>query len=184
VLKKLMIVMACVLLLVLVGQCAFAQDTTGLKGRTEIQAAGAWLKTEVGSRKPEVTVIGGNYGTFIAPKIELQGALIYGNAKGLGSTTGHAWLIAPAALYNFVPETPSATVPYIGAGFTYANVSGGGESNDSFKLQYLAGVRFFLGGDYATSNKAVFIEYRHTNVDFGNNAKVDMIWTGISTFLK
>lgn len=183
-LKTIVFSVLCVLLLGIIGQCAFAQDGTGLMGRSEIQAAGAWLKTDSGGDDPELTLLSVNYGTFIAPKWEIQGSLIYANAKGVGSSSAHAWLVAPAAIYHFVPETPSATVPYIGAGFAYADVADSDGSNNSLKLQYMAGVKFFIGGDYTNANKAVFLEYRHTEVEFANSAKVDIIWAGFATFLK
>ena len=146
ILKYILFIITLLLLVGLNCHLAFAQDDMGLMGRSEIQAAGAWLRIDADENTPELTVIGANYGKFVAPKFEVQGALIYGKASGTGDG-GHAWLIAPAALYHFVPETPSATVPYIGAGFTYANVKADDESNDSFKFQYLAGVKFFIGGD-------------------------------------
>jgi hypothetical protein len=184
VLKKLMFVMACVLLLGIAGQFAVAQDGTGLQGRSEVLLAAAWLRADAGSEEPELTLLGASYGMFVSPKWEIQGSLIYGKVSGIGSDSANAWLIAPAALYHFVPETPSSMVPYIGAGFAYADVSDGEDSSDSLKLQYMAGVKFFIGGDYTTANKAIFLEYRHTEVEFADSAKVDMIWGGFSTFLK
>lgn len=173
-----------ILLLGIAGQLALAQDGVGLQGRSEVQLAAAWLRADAGDDEPELTLLGANYGTFVSPKWEIQGSLIYGKVSGVGSDSANAWLIAPAALYHFVPETPSSMIPYIGAGFAYADVSDGDESKDSLKLQYMAGVKFFIGGDYTTANKAIFLEYRHTEVEFSGSAKVDMIWGGFSTFLK
>jgi len=179
--KRLIILTLCLLVLV---STACLADGYGLKGRSEILAAGAWLKADAGEDDLTVTAIAANYGYFITKNWELQAGLIYADGDA-GDLDGNALLFAPAAVYHFVKDTPTSTVPYLGAGFIYGNIDGGDESDSSFELQFMAGAKFFIGGDYTQSNKAIFVEYRHTNVDmFEGSADIDAIWTGISVFLK
>jgi outer membrane protein W len=109
-------------------------------------------------------------------------ATIYGSIDMDGSA--NALVLAPGVAYHFIPQnSAAAVVPYVGAGLAYGRVDGFGDSDSSMKLQYFVGAKCFIGGDYKTSNKAVFIEYRHTNIDlFDTDIKLDLVWAGLSCF--
>jgi len=173
--NSLLVVLCVVFILGLMSAC-FA-DSTALEDKSELMAAGAWIDT---SEDLSGLVLGVGYGKFIDPNLEIKLDLLYGNVDFDGEDID-ALVLAPAAVYNFVPETPSATVPYLGLGGAYARVSGDGESEDSLKLQYFAGAKFFIGGDYETANKALFLEYRHTGIEFfGEEVDLDMVWGGLT----
>jgi|GEM_PF-6378741 len=94
-----------------------------------------------------------------------------------------AWIVAPAVVWNFTPKVPSAIVPYVGVGAAFASVDASGDSDSSINFEAFAGSRSFIGGDYCTSDKAVFVEYRYTQIDlFDSSANLNMVWTGISVF--
>ena len=157
-------------------------DGEGLDGRSEIMAAGAWVDANAdGSMK--ATLLGLSYGKFINSNLELQGTLIYGKVSTDNDTDASAFIIAPAVAYHFIPKNASATVPYVGAGLVYATADNGDDSDTSFKPEFFAGAKFFIGGDYETAKTAAFLEYRYTNVDIGDdNANVNMLWGGLSFF--
>jgi outer membrane protein W len=181
--------MLCVVLLSLCISACAQGEGMGLAGRNELMAAGAWAKVSGGGGDVKATLIGVDYGKFVDNNIELQLAAIYGsinlgNTDIIGSDSGtfKAWLLGPAAVYHFMPKNkPASTVPYVGVGALWAHASGLGESDSSLKLQYMLGVKFFVGGDSATANKTVFLEYRHTNVDmFDTNLTLNGLWSGVS----
>jgi outer membrane protein W len=173
------------LCLILLTACAsaFAAETGGLMGRSEVMGAAAWAGTSVQGEDFNGFLLGASYGKFVTPNVEIQLSAIYGTVSALGEDLD-ALLLGPAAVYYFVPkEKKAAMLPYLGAGLVYARASGLGESDSSVKLQYMGGVKFFIGGDYETANKAVFVEYRHASADmFGENVGVDIVWTGLSCF--
>jgi len=178
--KGRVLVVLCVL--ALLGAVCSAQAAT--VGSSEIMGAGAWIEASAFGESVHGTLLGVSYGRFVHPNVQLRGDLIYGNVSAFGFS-GSAWLIAPSALYYFPMSNQNSILPYVGAGFTFANVSGMGESDSSFKLSYMAGVKFYIGGDQDTATKSVFVEYRHTNVEiFGSpDIGLNMLWTGISTKL-
>jgi|WetSurMetagenome_2_1015567.scaffolds.fasta_scaffold258887_1 hypothetical protein len=177
--SKIALVLCLVFLLALLSACLADQTGTGLEGRNELMAAGAWAQVGSGDNDIKGTVIGVNYGKFIDPNLEVQLGTIYAQGDFEGDSA-HAWLLTPGVAYHFVPKTPSAIVPYVGVGAAYAQVKGEGDSDSSTKLQYFGGAKFFIGGNYDTANKAVFLEYRHTDVGlFGESAKLDMVWAGL-----
>jgi outer membrane protein W len=178
--KSSVVVVLCVAFLLGLLSACFADDmTTGLNGRNELMAAATWTKIGSGDNDVKATLVGINYGKFIDPNIEVQLGTIYANADFQGDSV-NAWVLTPGVAYHFVPKTPSAIVPYAGVGIAYARIKGLGESDSSTKFQYFGGAKFFIGGNYNTANKAVFVEYRHTDVSlFGDNAKLDMVWAGL-----
>jgi len=178
--KKWIVAGLCALLL-LSAIPVFAADEVGLAGKSEIMASGSWVKLSTEGGSITLTTVGVTYGKFVNANTEAQLGLIYANAAEFADLK--ATILAPAVAYHFLPTSGnSATVPYLGAGLVYARVSESGVSETSTKLQYFAGVKFFIGGDYKTANKNVFLEYRRTNVEFGTmDATVNMVWAGIST---
>jgi len=178
--KSSIVVLLCVVLLAGIVSAGLADATgPGLNGRSELMAAGALVKASAEGEDINVTLLGANYGKFVNANIEVQLAAIYARLSAGGSMS--AWVLAPGVVYHFLPRNPSSTVPYVGAGLAYARIAGDGDSESSAKFQYFGGVKLFIGGDYTTANKTVFIEYRHTNVElFDTNVKLDMLWTGLS----
>lgn len=172
--KKALTLILCVLMLVTVA-AAYAENT-GLAGKNEVMGAATWLKASNGGDDVKVTILGTSYGKYFTNNWEGQLGFIYAKVED-----EKAWLIAPAAVYNFTPKQPSSTVPYLGVGLAYAKVDDGGDSDSSTKLQYFGGCKFFLGGNYDTSTKSIFIEYRRTNLDmYDDSIDVDMIWSGLN----
>jgi len=162
----------------------FADDGEGLAGKSEIMAAAAWAKVTAGSDSGTLTLAGATYGKFLNSNVEAQLGIIYAQVTDLPDIGGDikATMLTPAVAYHFLSGEGSSTVPYIGAGAVYARLTSGGTTETSTKAQYFAGVKLFIGGDYTTANKAVFLEYRRTNVELeGANSTVDMVWAGIST---
>ena len=154
----------------------------GLTGKNEISAAAAWVKVSEDGGNGEITttLVGASYGRYISENLEFKLDAIYANFEMGGDV--NAWLIGPAVAWNFTPQTPSSVIPYIGVGALYANIEVSG-SDSSLNLEYFAGAKFFIGGDYTTANKAAFLEYRHTNVSmFDTNVKLDLVWAGLSCF--
>jgi len=178
-------IVVALLCLILMTVCAsvFAAETGGLMGRSELMGAAAWMGVDTDDGDGSGVLFGANYGKFITPNVELQLAAIYGSIDA-GSEDLDALLLGPAAVYHFVPKSKkTATLPYVGLGLMYADASGFDESDSSLKLQYMAGVKLFIGGDYETANKAVFFEFRHTSVSmFDEDIDVNLIWGGLSCF--
>lgn len=181
--KRSAVLLVCILLLVGIVSLSCAQPTDqGLKDRSELMGAAAWVKASADGHELKGTILGVNYGKFVTRETEVQLATIYANVDAGGTMS--ALVLAPGVAYHFLPtEGTTATVPYIGAGAAFARIKGEGDSDNSMKLQYFAGAKFFIGGDYSTANKAVFVEYRHTNVNlFDEDVKLDLIWAGLSCF--
>jgi outer membrane protein W len=183
--RSTMIAVLCVALFVGIMSAAFAATDEGLNGRSELMAAAAWVKASESGDSITGTVLAGTYGQFITPELEVQLTTMYATADIFDGDVS-AWVLAPAVAYHFIPADEAASiVPYVGAGLAYASVKGGDESDSSTKLQYFAGAKFFIGGSYKTANKAVFLEYRHTNIELWSaDVKTDIVWAGISCFLK
>ena len=174
--KKTLILVLCVLMLVTVA-AAYAANT-GLAGKNEVMGSGAWIKAS-NDADVKLTILGTSYGKYFTNNWEGQLGFIY--AKTSGDEDAKAWIIAPAAVYNFTPKQSSAIVPYLGAGLAYAKIDGFKVDDSSTKLQYFGGCKFFLGGNYDTATKSVFIEYRRTNASIEDvDVDIDMIWSGIS----
>jgi outer membrane protein W len=170
-------------LMIVAAAASYVAADTSLMGRNEIMAAGAWVDGDADGDSVSATIIGVNYGHFVSDKWELQAGLIYADAD-LDGPNVSATIFAPAAVYHFVPEKPSAIVPYLGLGLAYGHVNGFGDSDSSLKPMYLLGAKFFIGGDYTKANKCVFLEYRNTDIDmFDTDIDVNMVWSGISVFL-
>lgn len=152
----------------------------GLTGKNEISAAAAWVKASANGNDITATLFGAAYGKYINENLEAKLDVIYAKADMDGSMS--TWLVGPAVLWNFTPKVPSAIVPYVGVGGLWANIDTGKSSDSSFNFEYMAGVKFFIGGNYDCADKNVFVEFRHANVDlFGEGATINMVWTGIST---
>ncbi len=153
----------------------------GLTGKNEISAAAAWVKVSEDGGNGEITttLVGASYGRYISENLEFKLDAIYANFEMGGDV--NAWLIGPAVAWNFTPQTPSSVIPYIGVGALYANIEVSG-SDSSLNLEYFAGAKFFIGGNYDCASSNIFVEYRHSDVDiFGGGADINMVWTGIST---
>ena len=179
--KKVVLVLLCV---VLAGTCTSAFAATapncGLQGRSELSVAAAWLKVSADDVDVNATLLAFDYGKYLTNNWEVRLDTIWAHGHALGDNAD-ALLLGPAVEYNFVPDKPSSTIPYVGVGALYADASAVGLSDSSTKAQYFAGVKIFLNGDYNTSDKNVFIEYRHFNADlFDADITVDTVWGGIS----
>lgn len=173
--KKFVVIGLCFVLLLGAVQAFGA----GLAGKNEISAAAAWVQA-TGDIDVTATLVGVSYGKYINQNLEPKLDVIYAKAEFDGDDMS-AWIIAPALLWNFTPKVPSAIVPYVGVGAAFASVDAGG-SDTSTAVEYMAGVKFFIGGNYDCADKNVFVEFRHTNVDiFGGGDTINMVWTGIST---
>lgn len=172
--KKIVVLGLCLVLLLGAVQVMAA----GLAGKNEISAAAAWVRAsnDDGPESISATLVGAAYGRYITENFEIKLDVIYADSEGMS-----AWVIGPAAIWNFTPKVPSSVVPYIGVGALWANIDADG-TDSSFNLEYMAGVKLFIGGTYDCADKNVFVEYRHSDIEmFGGGADVDMVWTGIST---
>ncbi len=168
--KKYVVFALCLVLLFGAVQ-AYAE---GLTGKNEITAAAAWvrLSNPDGPGEMSATLFGAAYGRYFTENLEAKLDVIYASAEGLS-----AWIVGPAVVWNFTPKVPSSVVPYIGLGGLWTDVEG----DSNFELEYIAGAKFFIGGNYDCANKNVFVEYRRSKIGYAGGADLDMVWTGIST---
>lgn len=177
--KKFVIVALCLLLLTVVAQV----QAQGLTGKNAITGAAAWVNVSADDEDVSATLFSAGYSRFINENLELKADLIYARAE-LDDDDLSAWMIAPAVAWNFTPKTPSAIVPYVGVGAVFASIDTGHDDDTSFNFEAFAGARFFIGGDYCNASKAVFLEYRYSNVElFDEDANVNLLWAGIEFIL-
>ncbi len=172
---KVILLVCASLLLVSLAPATMAQDDEGLKDKFELQAAAAWASVA----DIDVTALAFNAGKFLTRELEAQLGFLYLRGD-LGGGSASLWAIAPAAVYNFVPKTPSSVVPYVGLGWYYLNGDSGSYETDENGLHFFVGAKFFLKGDYKTSNQAIFLEYRRLQDVFDQN--IDLVWAGFTNF--
>lgn len=169
--KVLLVVLAALVLSV----PAYAQET-GLMDKNEVQLAAAWADVADVS----ATLLAAHYGRFITPNIQAQLGVIWADIDFEGSNVS-AFAIAPAIAYYFIGENTTNIVPYLGVGYYFLNADAAEEGSiNENGLEAFGGVKFFVGGDYLTSNRAFFVEYRYLNDVFGDNVSAVMV--GITNF--
>ena len=168
--KGLLVVLAALVL----SAPAYAQQT-GLMGKNEVSFAAMWQK--VGS--DSTTTVQASYGRFVTPNLEPQLGLTWSDSEGSRNL-----YIAPAVAWHFIGEGTTNVVPYIGVGWYFVNNKNGASESDN-GLEAFVGAKLFIGGDYMTSNRAVFVEYRYLNdvsLGGGSGENVNMVLIGITNF--
>lgn len=166
-----------IVLALVLGLAATAQAEEGMLGRNELAFAAAWAKISGGGSDLSALLFATNYGRFVTPNIEPQIGLFYVNLKNSGSISG--WGIMPAVSYNFVSETMTNIVPYVGLGWYFLDSNDLSLSENG--LTAFAGARFFVSGESCTTaSHAFFAEYRHINNIGG--ADINAVLFGITNF--
>ncbi|MDO8588593.1 MAG: hypothetical protein Q7T82_16315 [Armatimonadota bacterium] len=165
--KKLIVALACVALALGMVAAAFAEEG-GLNGKTELSVSASWVEVDSDS----FTQLTLGVGKFITPNVEPGLDVQYQKASGSDA----AYVLLPNVSYNFISETTTNLVPFVGVGWAFARSSG----EDDNALVLGAGLRFFLDGDYNSSSTTLFLKYQYTNDLFDNN--INQISLGISKF--
>ena len=165
--KKAILALACMILVLGIVAAASAQEE-GLNGKTELSVAADWTKIDSDS----ATTITLGVGKFVTPNVEPGLDLQYQKATG----SDVAWALVPNVSWNFISETTTNVVPFIGVGWAF--VRSGGIDDNALVLD--AGARFFLDGDYKTSGTSLFLKCQYTNDLFGSN--INQITLGLSKF--
>lgn len=160
-------VMLFVLAAMLLSSVAFAQDDMGMKGKTELSFAAAWADIA----ESDLTIVGVNAGHFFTPNWQAGLGALYLDLDG-----EDAWALAPFVAYNFINESTTNMVPYVGVGYYFIDIEDDNESG----FEAFAGARFFVGGDYKCANRAFFLEYRYLNDVADEN--VSTVMAGITNF--
>lgn len=180
------------LIVMIIAFAPIASHAQGLNGENEFSVTGAWFDVSGGGASLKLAGIGGSYGKFVSPNFELSLPLVFANTSEDGLNL-NLYALEPEVTYYFASKNQtSPVVPYLGAGATWVDLSGndGYGSHTSTKPTYFAGVKWFLGKTPATSDKALWFEYRHWEFDFsdtvGGSADVhaDGVWAGMSFFVK
>ena len=111
--RSIVVALLC-LILMTVCASAFAAETGGLMGRSELMGAAAWMGASVAGEDFSGVLFGANYGKFYTPNLEVQLGAIYGRMSAFDEDVD-ALLLGPAAVYHFVPkDKKTATLPYLG----------------------------------------------------------------------
>ncbi|OFX13636.1 MAG: hypothetical protein A2Z18_07160 [Armatimonadetes bacterium RBG_16_58_9] len=150
-----------------------ADEEMGMMDRTELSLSAAWVDVA------DITAMmfAAHYGKYLTPNLAVQLGALYANLDEGGSeVTG--WALAPEVAYHFISETTTTTVPYVGVGWYFFNVDD--LDVDDNGLEAFVGAKFFMNGDYQTSNHAFFVEYRYLNDVAGEN--VNSVLIGITNF--
>jgi len=166
--RKVMLLVIAMLMLSSASYAAIEQ--TGLMEKTEVQGAFAYLDVADIS----ATLLALRAGKFVTPNLEVTLGFMWGSIEDLDILG-----VAPEVAYHFISENTTNIVPYVGVGWWYFDISNGGSFDDN-GFDFFAGAKFFMDGDYNTSNHAVFAEYRYMNDVVDENVSVLMV--GITNF--
>jgi hypothetical protein len=173
--RTLSIVILCIAMLA--GLTAMASAQGDLK--QEVSVSGGWMNLSAGGTDISTTFLVGQYGKFLQPNLELTVGLAYVNLDVGGSVS--AFALNPGVQYYWSQNPDALWVPYVGVGFYYASVSGGGWSDNNTNFSYVLGVKNFFGKTMDEAEKAFFVEYRGYNKILGE-VNVNGILVGISNY--
>ena len=168
--------------LIVVSTCASVlANGNGLDGKNELMTAGSWMSMDSGSGDVTISLLGADAGRFINSNTQLRVDYIEAHLD-YGIYSADARMVAPSLAYHFIsPDKPTSLVPYAGAGIAFSDVEMFGRSDSTVQPQYFAGIKLFIGGNSATSDKTIFFEYRRTKIEFDSMSQdLDTVWGGVS----